>query len=157
MHAMLLPSLVALVAAATPGAGAPAFSDYAVPSVSGAVVSKLDLGVDRRAHIFKSQLEKSVGQPANFAGHYVVLSWGCGTSCQVVATVDVETGVARLAPFSTSLGSEFRADSRLFVDSPPGAVRKMKSSLFTTRYYAWNEEKKTFQPVPAMKRPPAHR
>jgi hypothetical protein len=151
MFAMLLPSLAAFVVAAAPGASAPAYPTYAVASVSKRAVSKLDLGVDRRARKFKSQLGKAVGQRANFAGHYIVVTWGCGTSCQAVATVDVETGVARVAPFSTSLGSEFRADSRLFVDSPQEAVREMGSNLFTTRYFVWNEDKKAFEPVPSTK------
>ena len=31
-------------------------------------------------------------QPPNFAGHYVLATWGCGTQCTQVAIVDLKTG-----------------------------------------------------------------
>lgn len=65
----------------------------------------------------------------NFAGHYIVINWGCGTGCLRTAMSDAETGVVYNPPLSDSelhmryaaLGAaqiEFRRDSRLMIIRP---------------------------------------
>jgi hypothetical protein len=41
----------------------------------------------------------------NFAGHYFVIRWGCGSQCVMMATVDAKTGVIYDPPLSGA-GSE---------------------------------------------------
>jgi hypothetical protein len=41
----------------------------------------------------------------NFAGHYFVVSWGCGSQCVMMAIVDAKTGVIYDPPLSGA-GSE---------------------------------------------------
>jgi len=94
-----------------------------------------------------------VGRKADFAGHYVVVTWGCGTSCQAVALVDVDGGKVTFAPFSTSLGAEYRPDSTLFIDSPEKAILDYYGGAvppypsFKTRYFHWDEKARTFRAV----------
>lgn len=54
----------------------------------------------------------------NFAGHYVAIYWGCGTSCQQWAIVDARSGSVYMVPFPTGGLADFRADSRLFIADP---------------------------------------
>ena len=138
-------SLILVLAGGTPSK--PTFDAYPAAKPSGRSASKLDFRADPRARRFRTQLERALGRPANFAGHYVVVDWGCGSSCQAVGLVDVDTGVARLT-ISTGLGSEYRADSRLFIDSPEAAVRDAcpgQPCIFSTRYFVWEEKNKAFQ------------
>jgi hypothetical protein len=68
----------------------------------------------------------------NFAGHYVVIVWGCGAPCLMMAVCDVATGAVYNPPISAThgLGSpllvsensvgrdadvEYRLDSRLMI------------------------------------------
>lgn len=133
------------VAGATPN-----FGDYPVRDVSDKRVEFIDVKSHPKAKHFKTRLSKAIGKSANFAGHFVVLTWGCGSFCQVVAMVDVNSGRVHFSPFSTSLGAEFRLDSTLFVDSPKSAISELPASdrneqLFHSRYYVWIEDENMFQ------------
>lgn len=44
------------------------------------------------AKLFRTTIDSQVAEGANFAGHYTVATWGCGTSCTGYAIVDVITG-----------------------------------------------------------------
>ena len=47
-------------------------------------------GVSKGWGVFRDGKE----QPGpNFAGHYIVVSWGCGSPCAMIAVVDAETGI----------------------------------------------------------------
>jgi hypothetical protein len=41
---------------------------------------------------FRTRIREAAGQPANFAGHYVLAMWGCGAECVSYAIIDVKTG-----------------------------------------------------------------
>jgi hypothetical protein len=42
----------------------------------------------------------------NFAGRYVVISWGCGSQCVLMAIVDAKTGIVYDPPLSGFAGTE---------------------------------------------------
>lgn len=44
------------------------------------------------AKLFRTTITNQVEEGVNFAGHYTVATWGCGTSCTGYAIVDVMTG-----------------------------------------------------------------
>ena len=44
------------------------------------------------AKLFRTTITNQVEEGVNFAGHYTVATWGCGTSCRGYAIVDVITG-----------------------------------------------------------------
>jgi hypothetical protein len=66
-------------------------------------------------------LREGAKQGPNFAGHYTVVMWGCGSDCMEVAVVDAKTGHVYFVPFtvSPSMEADYRSNSRLFVRNPP--------------------------------------
>jgi membrane dipeptidase len=94
----------------------PNFEAYPVTQ-SDAVLGAINFSSHPDAENFKTRLEYSLNQPANFAGHYIVTNWGCGTMCQMVAIIDVLNGDV-FFPFTTSMGACFLADSSLIITNP---------------------------------------
>jgi hypothetical protein len=58
----------------------------------------------------------------DFAGTYDVLTTGCGTSCRVHTIVDAESGDT-IDTVSSTVGVEYRSDSRVLVVNPPRDLR----------------------------------
>lgn len=106
-RALLLFALAALVAVAhpqtRPGAkradslkaetqrASPRFGDYPVREVYTGRIAPVILDT-KRARMFRSRLREDSRAGVNFAGHYTVVFWGCGTGCAQVAVVDARTG-----------------------------------------------------------------
>ncbi|MCB0662860.1 MAG: hypothetical protein KDC24_08980 [Saprospiraceae bacterium] len=63
---------------------------------------------------FHTRIEEECSKGINFAGHFTLVIWGCGSSCQSGVVVDRITGKI-YDGYSTSLGAEFRKDSRLLI------------------------------------------
>ncbi|MBJ6136990.1 hypothetical protein [Marinobacter litoralis] len=110
------------------------FSDFPVEA-SDQALEFVDFDSHRDAISFRSRFNAQMGRPANFAGHYRLVYWGCGTGCQQFSIVDIRTGqVSMNEAWSTSLGLCFRADSALLITNP-GAGESMRME---TRYYQWD-------------------
>ena len=80
----------------------PKFRDYAVDKIYHGKIHPLVL--DSFGKSFKTRLREAIsyGKP-DFAGHYIVARWGCGSSgCNTGAVIDVETGRAYPFPFAMS-------------------------------------------------------
>lgn len=52
----------------------------------------LNFASNPKATAFKSHLLAAAKKKPNFAGHYVLTSWGCGMFCITMAVIDVKTG-----------------------------------------------------------------
>ena len=68
----------------------PKFNEYpsevfAGPRATAKLVSDFDKN-------FRTRIKKTQSQPINFAGEYVLSTWGCGTSCSVGVAVSARTG-----------------------------------------------------------------
>ncbi|MYM64354.1 hypothetical protein [Pseudomaricurvus sp. HS19] len=109
----------------------PAFEQYPA-AVSGATLQQVDLQSHPQAPTFRSRLQALEGRPANFAGHYSVQYWGCGSGCQQFAIVDVTNGrVFMNEDWSASYGLCHRADSNLLIVNPGArAPARMQSVYF---------------------------
>ena len=121
---------VAAGAAEVPGqpcdpAALPQYEDFAVSLQTPAVppVLKTD---NRFARKYRTRLIEGLrDNSVNFAGHYVMITWGCGTTCLDGGMVDAQTGRAIALPFPLDIFGSFevdiadpllyRADSRLVV------------------------------------------
>jgi hypothetical protein len=119
----------AVVAAIGLGANAampaPTFEQYRVPVFSGTSAS-VRLGSHPQAQTFRTVLREAARKGPNFAGHFTVATWGCGTNCIVVAIIDARNGRV-FFPFNREAVStpremdaavptfRYRADSRLFI------------------------------------------
>lgn len=69
----------------------PKFSQYPAV-VETARVKTIDLRRNPRAYSVRSRLSEGLRGGINFAGHYVVVGWGCGTGCVSGAIIDGRTG-----------------------------------------------------------------
>lgn len=110
--------------AKTPGP-VPVFADYPVrvEAAEGGRPAKVIL-VTAQARRYRTAIRGAAREPANFAGHFRVVTWGCGTDCRGFAILDRQTGVAYTppgidyvagAPGNDEERVDFRRDSRLLV------------------------------------------
>ncbi|MDB4950741.1 MAG: hypothetical protein JWM27_3390 [Gemmatimonadetes bacterium] len=112
-----------------PGRGAlavrsPQFADFPAGAVFRGRPAAVDVGSARGAASHRTVLRRGVAKGANFAGHYAVVTWGCGTACERFALVDVRTGKVWMSPMELTRGAQYRVDSGLFIANPlPGGDR----------------------------------
>jgi hypothetical protein len=115
-------ALVMLVSAVATAGALPQFEDYRVP-VETIAKPKLDLQSDPQARSYRTRLREALEKGKKFAGHYVVASWGCGSSCEQFAFIDAASGKVYLPGMVTYpvwdegcaelYGLDFRPDSAL--------------------------------------------
>ncbi len=91
------------------------------PAAARAAAPKLKL-VGTESRRYASQLRQASRQPVDFAGHFVLATWGCGAGCVMGAAIDAHSGSVSMLPFTVSDWplevSEplaYRPDSRLLV------------------------------------------
>jgi hypothetical protein len=161
---LLLLPLTMFVPAAAAGV-TPQFEEYAVSEQSGASPVPVVLRGNPEARRFRTVLRKGATKGPNFAGHFTIVSWGCGTNCQSIAIVDSKTGVVRFAPFGSEIGQEFRLDSRLLVVNPACVVAEYLADYggcppsplnmwLTSRYFEWTGEQfRHITDIPACPEP----
>jgi hypothetical protein len=115
---------------------APRFEDYPAKPYAGTNAAA-DVRSDPRSRLYRTQLSGWSREKPNFAGHYIVATWGCGTGCTQLAVIDALTGkvfhppgartnsvvdvheallVAEDFPRRADFGAvRYRADSRLLI------------------------------------------
>jgi hypothetical protein len=102
----------------------PRFKDYPVAEIYKGKNAPLKLSRDDK--MFRTRLKWAVdNQKPNFAGHYILTTWGCGTSCIMGAVIDAKTGKVSWWNFSICCWSgeaddnfqpiEFRDNSKLII------------------------------------------
>jgi hypothetical protein len=99
---MLAPAALAIALVAWPqhtGNSFPKFKDYPVSEMfSGKPAPpKLVRPGDR---LFRTRIRDGAAKGPNFAGHYSIAEWGCGSSCVSIVIVDAKNGAVYSAPFS---------------------------------------------------------
>jgi len=87
--------LALLLAGATPSA--PTFDAYPAPVFSG-VPAQLRIPPHSLARRYRTLFRWEMALGPNFAGHYRLVTWGCGTGCANSALVDLVTGEAFQPP-----------------------------------------------------------
>lgn len=84
------------------------------------------------AKLFRSAITSQVAKGANFAGHYAVATWGCGTDCQGYAIVNVLNGkiieYVPHHPFQASEGLSFSANNNILVFNSKPNVQGKKTA-----------------------------
>lgn len=126
--ARLCAAALALAAAAWPAA-----ADEAVPQFKDFAVAKIHKGkaappaiIDSETRTYRSALRKAAAGRVNFAGRYIVATWGCGAACAMGAIINAASGQVTMLPFTISgwravhdgfTPIAFRPDSRLMVFS----------------------------------------
>lgn len=101
-----------------------------------------NLASNKNARMYRTNLREAAKEGVNFAGHFVVATWGCGTSCTESAIIDARTGKVFFPDVLQGVGAgfcdlpeetevlDYKPDSRLLVlsgfkggaqnDSKPG-------------------------------------
>jgi hypothetical protein len=112
---------------ARPNSSVPNFKDYQVPALEvfkgEPAEPRFKTSGQRR---FESRIHLAASRGADFAGHFKIAQWGCGTGCVQVAVIDVQLGDVFEGPFGTLPKARisfqaadddllYRLDSRLLV------------------------------------------
>lgn len=88
----------------------------------------VDFATLPEAKTFYTMITKAVASGSNFAGHFTLASWGCGTDCFGYAIVDTKTG--EIITYSGANGSyhlrSYSLDSRILVLNPVYAGQERK-------------------------------
>jgi hypothetical protein len=98
---------------------------------------------------YQSVIRNHVAGPAEFAGHYRVAEYGCGSTCHSFIVVDMISGKVFPGP-SAALGADFQTQSRLFVTDPSSLdVNGFRERMgIRSVSFAWNERSKSFVALP---------
>src|SRR5215210_1857780 len=103
----------------------PQFKDFQVKEQYSGKTHALVLS--REARMFRTRLREAAKGKPNFAGHYIVVKWGCGSACVEGAIIDAKTGRVYMLPATLCCWTamvddnfdpvEFRLNSRLIIFS----------------------------------------
>lgn len=119
-------AICGLLASAVPAPAAtdiPQFRGFRVDVYDGPVSSP-NLSSHSEAGTYRTRLREAARGTVNFAGHYILVSWGCGTTCVAGAVLDARNGNVFFLPFSICCWGnvdegfrpiEFRKNSTLLV------------------------------------------
>lgn len=118
----------------------PSFRDFPAVAYAGPR-AKVRLP-DSRSRQYASILRAAAHSPADFAGQYILATWGCGASCLMGAAIDTRTGSLTWLPFTVCCWDlhvtkplDFRADSRLLIVH---GSRNESGSENDVNYYVFN-------------------
>ena len=121
----------------------PQFKDFPVSETYHGTPAPVDLNSSPIGHTFRTVLTAGAKTGPNFAGHYTIVTWGCGSTCQDFAVADAKTGKIYDVPFGSENGTEFRLDSRLLIVNPLGYDKGGDGSVadwVRIQYYEWTGE-----------------
>jgi hypothetical protein len=102
------------------------------------VMPRLDRRTTPNEWRFRTRIRKGAAEGPNFAGHYTVMTWGCGTECQMHTILDAKTGRFVKFGYGSSIGLRHSVKSRLLVVNP-NENALVESSPFlpgTLRHYS---------------------
>ena len=159
----LVATVVSLMAAASLSCQAqntqtvvPHFEDFAVNSSFQGKPARPVLGASQA---FRTEIFEGAAKGPNFAGHYTIIEWGCGSGCIAFAIVDAVSGRiyypipfdALALPYQGTAtgreykGLEYRLNSALLVaDGCPENENTSVSETLkncATRYYKWDQKR----------------
>ena len=117
---MLRRTLVALVLLTAPAFAQPKFSDYPAEIYTGKVAKPILDSADKRN--YRTRIDEAAKGRPDFAGHFIIVKWGCGAECLGGAILDAKSGVVEFLPWSVCCSANFdlepldyHADSRLLI------------------------------------------
>ncbi len=119
------------------------FADFKV-NVESVNPKRIDYNSNAFALKYKSIISTKYLEGVNFAGHYSLTQWNCGSDCGMSAIVDFKTGKVYNGPDCES-GMKFQKNSKLVISNPPDSLGYYDAySIFSKpRYYLWENNKLT--------------
>lgn len=131
----------------------PTFKQYAA-KVETIKNVKVNLKSHKNANMFRTNLRNAAQDGVNFAGHYILTTWGCGTNCSVTAIIDARSGRVFFPDQLEGIGIGYcelpddaepivsQADSRLLVLSGfKGGDLNLKNAPCGVYYLEWTGTK----------------
>ncbi len=115
------------------------FDKYRVDEVDFLEAKKINLKTHPEGIRFRTVLREGFKNPPSLAGKYVVVTHGCGTSCQTNWIISKETGNI-IDQIFTSQGLSYQKDSNLLMAVEEAEFEGQKTS---SRYYLIEEDKVT--------------
>lgn len=103
---------------------APLFEQFPAAKRPDKPIAPADVKRDPNARLFRTVLRQGAKEGPNFAGHYTVVLWGCGSGCVALAIVDADSGKVYFPSNLLSVDNmrtdvepriDFRTDSRLLI------------------------------------------
>lgn len=144
---------------------APQFRDFPADVYSGPVRAP-NLDSHPAARRYETRLESAAKGRVNFAGEFLVTTWGCGTGCLMGAVIAARTGEVTFLPGTVCCWSEvshdvnpidFRADSSLLVFAglldEEGAMARHFYELRDGRFRLISTLPLVADPAPVVARP----
>jgi len=113
------------------------------------VPETVDLSSYKGAQKYRTKLKEGARKGPNFAGHYTIVTIGCGTECQENWLIDTQTGKI-LTRIHSMIGLKYQLDSALMIINPidPELARRYKSNPdapvwngILTSYVLWKDNK----------------
>ena len=122
---------------------APEFKDFPVQAIHQGAPAAVDLTSHPQARMYRTQLRRQALKGPDFAGHYTVAEWGCGSNCQSHMIVDAKTGRV-YSGLGSERGISIRLDSNLLIADPPMgpsgfAYPDNPTDSLPVRYYVWED------------------
>lgn len=124
---------------------APQFEKYKVPPSAIAKPASVRLDSHPKARTFRTVLRDGAKEGPNFAGHFTIVKWGCGTACISVGVVDALSGEVyfprQLQPLAYQAVTDetpplqYRLDSRLLVVAGSPMDREGNEGIYL---YVWS-------------------
>jgi hypothetical protein len=121
----------------------PRFEDFPVTEHWDGVPAPVRLAT-RSERMFRTRLTQAAKEPPNFASHYRIVIWGCGSNCRAGAVVDLKSGVVFPPPLSSGgegwnrwgIGSE---EIEHDIDSRPNSRLAIVNSMDVpdVYYFVW--------------------
>ncbi len=103
-----------------------------------------DLATHKDARKYRTVLRQRSKEGPNFAGHYTIVTIGCGTSCAGIAVVDAQTGhvyfpqvlhhVFWTGWWNEPYGPQFKLNSRLLIVY---GQADSEDAPYGISYYGW--------------------
>jgi len=122
-----------------PSTNPPTFDDYPVDTVTLTQHAPIDFDSHPKASTFRDALKYGIKEGPNFAQHYTIVTFGCGTTCQAFAIVDAYTGAVYFPDFVSSVGVKFRLNSNLLIVDPPEDLQYAPPGV-ETQYFIWKDK-----------------
>ncbi len=132
----------------------PSFTNYPA-AVERPKIKSVNFKMNPGAGDYRTRISDAMKRGVNFAGHYVLTGWGCGTGCINAAVIDTRTGSVHwpyeLSGISTWYGNDeyynepvaFKKNSRLLIITgrPGDNDEKRPPTPAGSYYYQWKNNR----------------
>lgn len=115
------------------------FDKYKITSPNNSKKAAIDYASNPLAKMYRTRISDGYKlKNIDFAGYYIVVTWGCGTGCILGAMVDVRDGKVYTLPLGEETAYSFSCSS-IFGTDDDRIVYKKDSKLFITTHCSENE------------------